>query len=373
MKTVKFAALALIFVLLATSFTSGENLKDMSVAEGMALDYSDNSLSVTVQTLNLAKEGNGADALSGNITMNTTGEGENISSAVQNISENLSKKLFFGQNRILVIGMDMAQNHLYKSFDYLLRSTDSRPDVAVCIAQNKAVDVLESTQNDALVPAQAIASLLESGEENGFGVYVTANEMLNLYTDKTSDIYLPVLLAKDKSVSVSGIALFSGENLVGILPNSDIMGFLFLKDEIESGSFVFETENYGKTSVGIISSSTKTSSKLEDGKVHFKVEIKASLMLNEIENGITESLTKQDIENLTKACEKEISRKCTESFNICTRSSSDCLRIGENLARNSNSDYQSVSDNWNAYLENSVIDIKCECVFKKINENSSGN
>lgn len=373
MKTVKFAALALIFVLLATSFTSGENLKDLSVAEGMALDYSDNSLSVTVQTLNLAKEGNGADALSGNITMNTTGEGENISSAVQNISENLSKKLFFGQNRILVIGMDMAQNHLYKSFDYLLRSTDSRPDVAVCIAQDKAADVLESTQNDALVPAQAIASLLESGEENGFGVYVTANEMLNLYTDKTSDIYLPVLSVEDKNVSVSGIALFSGENLVGILPNSDIMGFLFLKDEIESGSFVFETENYGQASVGIISSSTKTSSELEDGKVHFKVEIKASLMLNEIENGITESLTKQDIENLTKACEKEISRKCTESFNFCTRSSSDCLRIGENLARNSNSDYQSVSDNWNTYLENSVIDIKCECVFKKINENSSGN
>lgn len=373
MKTVKFAALALIFVLLATSFTGGENLKDMSVAEGMGLDYSDNSVSVTVQTLNLAKGGNGADALSGNITMNTTGEGENISSAVQNISESLSKKLFFGQNRILVIGMEMAQDHLHKSFDYLLRSTDSRPDVAVCIAQDKAADILNSTQNDALVPAQAIASLLEEGEENGFGVYVMASEMLNLYTDKTSDIYLPILSANDKSVSVSGIALFNGEKFVGILPNADIMGFLFLKDEIESGSFVFDTEDYGKTSVGIISSSTKTSSVLKDGKVHFKVEIKASLMLNEIESGITESLTKQDIEALTKACEKEIARKCTDSFNFCTRSSSDCLRIGENLSRNSNSDYKSVLDNWDEYLKNSVIDIKCECVFKKINENSSGN
>ncbi len=31
------------------------------------------------------------------------------------------------------------------------------------------------------------------GEESGFGASVTTNELLNMYLDKTSDIYLPVV------------------------------------------------------------------------------------------------------------------------------------------------------------------------------------
>ena len=42
------------------------------------------------------------------------------------------------------------------------------------------------------------------GEESGFGASVTTNELLNMYLDKTSDIYLPVVKAEKESVSRFG-------------------------------------------------------------------------------------------------------------------------------------------------------------------------
>ena len=105
----------MLILLLFTGCTERNDLSDLSIVEGMGIDYNDDEVTVTVQTLNLAKEGSGAEALSGNVTMNTSGKGSNISDAIENVTESLSKKLFFGQNRIIVFGMGMAENYLEKN------------------------------------------------------------------------------------------------------------------------------------------------------------------------------------------------------------------------------------------------------------------
>ena len=99
--------------------TGNENLKDLSVVEGMGIDYENGEIGVTVQSLNLSKEGSGAEALSGNITKTVQGTEKNISAAVQRTSESLSKKLFFGQNQILVIGKDLAENNIKQLYRQL--------------------------------------------------------------------------------------------------------------------------------------------------------------------------------------------------------------------------------------------------------------
>ena len=184
MKNFKILLSVMLILLLFTGCTERNDLSDLSIVEGMGIDYNDDEVTVTVQTLNLAKEGSGAEALSGNVTMNTSGKGSNISDAIENVTESLSKKLFFGQNRIIVFGMGMAENYLEKNVDYLLRSSDSRSDVKICISEKDAAEIIDSHENDALVPAESITSLLNKGEKNGFAADVTTNELLNLYLDK---------------------------------------------------------------------------------------------------------------------------------------------------------------------------------------------
>ena len=217
MKIFKILTAICLVLLLFTGCSERNDLSELSIVEGMGIDYTDDKISVIVQTLNLSKEGSGAEALSGNVTMNTTGEGSNISSAIENATQKLSKKIFFGQNRIIVFGMELAESYIDKNIDYLLRSSDSRSDVKLCIAEEEAAKVMESRENDALVPSESITSLLAMGEKSGFGATVTTNEVLNLYLDKTSDIYLPVVKAEKDSVSVAGIAIYNKQKLVSVL------------------------------------------------------------------------------------------------------------------------------------------------------------
>lgn len=369
---VKTAVCVILAAAVFTGCAGNENLKDLSVVEGMGIDYENGEIGVSVQTLNLSKEGNGADALSGNITKTVEGSGKNISAAVQRTSESLSKKLFFGQNQILVIGKELAADNLDMCFDYLLRDSDSRPDVAVCVASGKASDTLSSEIGGALVPAQAVSELLYNGEKEGFAAYVTVNEMLNLYKDKTSDIYLPVVSAGSDSAQVTGIAVYDDVRLANVLPETQILGFLLLTDKVSEGYFEFESADYGKIGASISESKTKTNARVENGTVVYSVKISSTLSVEELENGAEGMISKKDLQNICSRAQNELENRCKEAFESCVLYGSDCLRIGENLAARSPSDYDALSDDWKSRLGSVRLEVQSTCKLKKVNENASG-
>jgi len=324
LKTFKILIAVFLIALLFTGCSERNDLSELSIVEGMGIDYVDDEISVTVQTLNLSKEGSGAEALSGNVTMNTEGMGSNISGAIENATEKLSKKIFFGQNRIIVFGMSMAESYIDKNIDYLLRSSDSRSDVKICIADGEASKVMESKENNSLVPSESITSLLAMGEESGFGASVTTNELLNMYLDKTSDIYLPVVKAEKESVSVSGIAVYNKQRLAAVLDENETFGLLMLLE--------VKNSELGEIGVDIIKSKTKTSASYENGRVVFRAKIKADLMLDAVEKGHITTLTNKHLQDIQKLVENEMIEYCSRAFTECVKGESDCLRVGESLA-----------------------------------------
>lgn len=367
-----FLSLLLILFIFTGCSTERKSLNELSIVEGMGIDYSDGQVNVTVQTLNLAKEGSGAEALSGNVTMNTSGSGSSISSAIENLTESLSKKLFFGQNRIIVFGMGMAEEHIEKNLDYLLRSSDSRSDVLICVSEKEAVEIMNSQENDALVPAESVASLLKLGESGGYAAMVTSNELLNLYLDKTSDIYLPVIKSNDKSVSVEGIAIYNKEKLVAVLDEKKTFGFLFLSDKINSGYLSVESEKLGEIGVNVISSKTKARASYSDGRVVYTAKIKTQLMLDAVEQGLVNTLSNDDLRAIEKLVADAVADYCKETFNECTKGKSDPLKVGESLAMYSPKAYEALSDNWQNVMADAELNVSVKCELKKINENSKG-
>ena len=310
MKIFKILASVCLIVLLFSGCTERNDLSELSIVEGMGIDLKDGDVSVTVQTLNLSKEGSGAEALSGNVTMNTTGDGSNISDAIESATEKLSKKIFFGQNRLIVFGREMADTYIDKNIDYLMRSSDSRPDVKICIADEEAAKIMESPENDALVPSESITSLLDMGEKNGFGANVTTNQLLNLYLDKTSDVFLPVVKAEDKSVFVSGIAIYNQNSLVKVLDEQETFGFLTLSNKIKIGFLTVKSPDLGEIGVDIIKSKTKTYASYENGQIVFHAKVKSDLMLDAVEKGHITTLSKKHLENIQQLVEKEIEEYC---------------------------------------------------------------
>ena len=358
-----FKAAACLFcaALLLSGCRGNENLKDMSVIEGIGIDGGNGIITVTVQSLDLSKQGNSAENLSGNMTMLKSGEGSDISSAVQRVSHSLSKKLFFGQSQLLVIGAELAENSLSSCFDYLLHSPDSRPDVAVCLSQGSAADVLAAAPAGALVPAQAAADLLLSGQQQGFSAYQTVNDMLDRYYNKTSDIYLPVIAANKDSLEISGIAIYNGDRQAAVIAPEQILGFLLLIDEPYEAHFDFSHPQYGAVSCALSSVKTKTRASVEGGEVVYSVSVSADLRVTETENGGAAGETD---ETLLQAAARHIENMCAAAFEKCVESSSDCIGVGKRLAADSPRDYAALSQSWKSAFSSARL--VCTCDLKPL-------
>lgn len=374
MSLLKSFKIILCVVLIASMFSGcmdTVHLKDLLIVEGMGIEMQDDEVNVIIQTLKLGAVTSG-ETPEGNRTYNTEEKGNTIVDAVSNLSRSVSKKLFFGQNKLVIFCRDIAENNFKENLDYFLRSSDSRVDVAVCIADEKSKDIIESKENDAGVPCENMVYLLKNGQEAGVSAYVTVGELLNMATDKTSDIYLPVL-KKEKgknSVEASGIGLFSKGKLVHVTDENETMGFLLISGKVKNCSIEFKDDELGKVGVHITTVKVKKRIEVINGNINFIVDIKNQLMIDEIENGIITTLNEESLDRICSKTDEEIRRLCSKAFNACKENSSDSLRVGEYLAKDSPASYDKVSDDWDSYFKTVRLTVNANSKLKKISDNS---
>ncbi len=347
------------------------HLKDMMVVEGLGVDVADDEISVSVQTLN-ASEASSGESMQGNMTVVTAEKGNTVYHAISNLGNYLSKKIFFGQNKLIVFSRDLAETQFDVNIDYFLRSSDSRPDVAVCLSDSKAQDIIESKENDTHVPIEDVVYLIKNGQDSGKSMYITVGEFLNIYYDKTSDISIPMLEMDDetKNAKLKGIGIFNKDKLVYVTNDNETKGYTFIKGKIKTTSIEFEDKDLGKIVVDILNPKVKNKTEIRDGKVVFITEIKAELMINEIENGILISLDKEKMERIRKlACDK-VEILCRKSFYACQNHGSDVFRVGEYLAKDNPKSYELVSEQWDDYFPTVEYEVSADIALKKISDNT---
>lgn len=370
----KIIALTASVSMMMSGCMNAVNLKDIAVVEGMAVDTAEDkgSVELTVQTLNAGKSASNGEAPSGNMTLNVSNKGDSIVDAVSLMPKKLSKDLFFGQTKIIILSRSTAENAIKDNMDYFVRATDSRSDVAICMSEGEAKKILESKENDSRVPGENMLYLMKTGEEAGVSAYITTGEALNLYADKTSDLYLPVLKPdeKDKSVQTAGIGIFNGDKLACILNDEEASGFLILKDLTKRLSVEFNDSRLGKIGVEFSNISVKNHTGVENSSIVFYSSIKASVVINEIEKGSTTMLEKADLERIKEDARKELVSRCSKAFYACRSAGSDCLRIGDCVARDLPQTYDACQGNWKDYYSGVKFAPSAKVEFKKLSNNS---
>ncbi|MGN1420494.1 MAG: Ger(x)C family spore germination protein [Eubacterium sp.] len=369
-KSFKLVVLILAFCTLFSGCTTSRHLKDLVIVEGMGIDQKDEKVSVTLQTLNVGIN-NGSQTPQGNMTVNTEKEGSSITDSINNLSKSLSKRIFFGQNKLIVIGKSLAENDFTKNIDFFMRSADARSDVAVCISDSKAKDIIESKESDAAVPCENILYLIQNNEKSGLCTYITTEQILNLYADKTSDIFIPVLEKKKKdNVSTKGIGLFSKDKLVYVTDDEETTGFVILADKAKDIAIEAKDDKLGKIGVKISEIKCKKSAVCQNGTVLFRVTVSADMIVDEIEKGIGEKMTQEDLGRICTDVEKRISELCSKAFSACQKYNSDSVRLGEQLAKDDPDAYGAVSDSWEKYFQSSKIEVNANIHLKKISDNT---
>lgn len=365
-----FFSLFLCF-LLFTGCTGSRHLKDLFIVEGLGIDYYDNNLSVTLQGLKV-NVSNASDTPLGNMVVNTSASGTTVSNAINNIAKAVSKRAFFGHNKIIVLSKELAQNDIKNYIDYFLRSEDSRADVAICVSNEKAKFILESKENDANVPSENILFLINNNEETGQSILVNENEFLMLYEDKYSDIYLPVIERKDdeSTVKSAGIALFYDNRLAYITNDIETKGFVILNNKAKDVLIQISDEKFGKIDVKLSNIKCKKSASIVENKAYFNVEINADIILGEIEKGTQNKLSKKDNKRLCALVEKACNEMISETYNACIYAKSNALRIGKFIARDCPEYYEKHLSDSNGGFQEAELNVNSYINLEKISDNS---
>lgn len=371
LKSFKIIVCIIMIALCLSGCMSHEHLSDLTIVQGVGIDEDKGETKISLQYLNLSKSGGTNESLQGNITYVASGKSINISDAVAATSKSLSKSIFFGQNKVLVFGGDYAKKHLVQGMDYLLRSVNSRPDVLVAMSENEASKIIENKERGARIPAQNIYDLLIVGESNGLGASVTVNDLLNLYSDETSDVYMPVLTANKENVSCKGIGIFSEEQYVYTLNEFETFGFLFVNNNIKGGLVTAFSDELGRVGVEIINSTVKNKAVVRDGRITFCCNVCVELVLDEVEKGITTSVTQDRIKEIEKLVNRKIENMCSSAIRVCFEHKSDPFMFGRYVSKADSKYYSSIKNNWRNILPQIQVDIKVNSTLEKVNDNSS--
>lgn len=365
-----FFSLFLCF-LLFTGCTENRHLKDLFIVEGLGIDYYDNNLSVTLQGLKVNMS-NASDTPQGNMVVNTSASGTTVSSAINNITKAVSKRAFFGHNKIIVLSKELAQSDMKNYIDYFLRSEDARADVAICVSKENAKFILESKENDANVPSENILFLINKNEKTGQSILVNENEFLMLYEDKYSDVYLPVIERKDdeSTVKSAGIALFSDNRLAYITNDIETKGFVILNNKANDVLIQISDEKFGKIDVKLSNIKCKKSASIAENKAYFNVEINADIILGEIEKGTQNKLSKKDYKRLCTLVEKACNEMISKTYNACINAKSNALRIGKYIARDCPEYYKNHLSDINGGFQKVKLNVNSYINLEKISDNS---
>lgn len=370
LKKIRIIAVAFAIMLTFSGCQKFTGISEMTIAQGVGIDRINGDTVLSVEYLDLSEGTGTTDTLGEDITSLVTVSGDNISYAIAKASSSVSGPIYFGQNRMIVFGEDYCKKDLTKGVDYVLRGVDSRVDVSVAMSENSAKSMLKTSQNKSKVPVQSLYETVMSGAKNSLSINVYANDLLNISSSKTSDLFLPILKEKDKGVLADGIAVFSNEKLVGKLDEKQTMAFIIIRNQCEGGLITVKDEKLGAVGLDIISCKTKNKAKLQNNKLVFETSVNLKLNLSDTEKGIATKVSEDDMNRLEALAKNKIKNICKDTVSYCFEKKSDPFFFDKMVAKSYPKYYKAHQNNWRDELKDVDYEIEVKAILKSINNSS---
>ncbi|MFE4712612.1 Ger(x)C family spore germination protein [Paenibacillus sp. NPDC056722] len=220
-----------------------------------------------------------------------TGKGRSIMEAANQIQPKLSRTIFAGNRRMIVIGESMARDGLSNILDEYSRNKDVRLRTdMVIVEKGTALSLLEMVYPLEDSPATGALKIHENtgGLADKAMVY-----FLQAINDPGKSPTLPQLSLSSKEQShkqemqMTGIAVFDNNLKMKYKLNVDeTHSFFWLTKKINKFSITVPIKEKGVINVDMHRLSSKIAVKLVDGKPQFEVKLKGDVMIVENETAL---------------------------------------------------------------------------------------
>lgn len=236
--------------------------------------------------------------------------GVNMADALDRLEKRISRKLFWGQADILVIGEKLASEGFQEELDFLVREDEMRLSILPFISKGKAVDILKATPR--LAPTSADA--LEAESDFLLKKTTTLNDLIQMIEGEARAGMLPLIdtISSGRAPYIVGKAFLKGDQLVGVTGFEVSKGVMYITDTV-APSFITIQLDEGPVTLNIVHSNTDIVPSVQNGVWSMRVIIEVQDDI--VQNSTTLDPSNPEVTNLiSKEAERTIKRYAEEAL-----------------------------------------------------------
>ncbi|MGG1397821.1 Ger(x)C family spore germination protein [Bacillus salipaludis] len=344
MKALKMFLLA-ITVSLLTGCWNRIEVNDIAIVTAIGLDLvEDDMIRLSLQVAIPTKLGPTGGSKGGKerSTFVISEKGATVSEAYRNLQMKLSRRVFFSQSRVLLIGEALARRGIATIIDFYARFHQPRMNSFIMFTKGYASEVIKN------IPILESVSAEETKElaKLSVGVKVYVRDFLNMLLTDGFEPFAPEYKLTPLEVDtkddigkiqvINGAAVFKKDKLIGWMDDTETRGILWLRNEIEGGVIsikVPKNKGGGIISFDIIRSETKLLPILKDGQLKLKVKVTSEMIVTENYSKVV-LLNQKNLEEIQKDIEKEIRTRIQLVVNSAQKEfQSDIFGFGQAVYR----------------------------------------
>lgn len=377
--------LLLIITLLLTGCWDREELDDISVVTGIAVDQGEEEkYRMTVEVINSSEFGK--QSAQGNApTVSFSQEGNSISELSNKMNVGLTRQLVYSHTRVLYISEEVAKEGIFGFLDFLDRSGQFRNDFNIMVTKgNPASEFTKITYPVQKSPSLKLNSQVETfieewGGDPGVRLYdfisaiiskgnnpVVATIVIKGDAKKGETVENNKALEPEALVVMDGMAIFNNDKMVGTLSLEETRNYLWTNDLKQTslsipcgeddGSYQKDKAEY-YIDTRIIRSKSSLETTYEKGSPKLKLNINGEARLEGIH--CPKDLTKLDvftehekkIEDYVKKEMISLITKVQEEYGI------DIFGFGEALNRKDHKKFKEVENKWDEEFAKAEVDV----------------
>ncbi len=371
----------IISLLSLTGCWNYNELNDIAITTGLAIDKHEEGFEITVMIAN-SKKASSSDGSVNSQAAVYRGTGETIYEALKNAGMAVSKQLYFGHLELLALSEAIIEEGAKDVIDFLFRYPQVRNDFLLVIAKGEnAGDIFEITTSLETFPSQHVSkNLMTSDQLQAITYNVNFNDFVTLLVDEGINPVLPSVEIigsveegnKQENIEQSEpntylklgtIGIFKLDKFVGYATEEQSKGISILNNKV---TILGATSNCGDGLVTSEITESSSSFKVTDNKISVEVNMLGNLQETSCDININSSETIKEMEDLTK---ETIKSYVEAAIKFSQEKQTDIFGFGQYIFRHDYDYFKEIEQDWDSILYPSYeIEVKV-----KLDLNSKGN
>lgn len=309
-------------LLLCTGCFDYKEINDLAIINAIGVDYEDDEYIITLEILN-----DQIDKDSSKITSYTkVGHGKNLTSAIENAADKLSKQLIFNHIKLMILSKSIIEEKFENIIDLFLRNTYFRENFYVISAtKNKPETLLNHTTNEAPIASTAITDTLESIRySSNTNVLKKFDEMVEEVITYGIDTCFSNITLKDNEFIVDGMSIFNNYSYKSNLSNEYVKIYNLLIDNFDRPTY---TINYDNLSFTTAINNGKINTEIKSGTINVTGNLMGRIIDNDPKYNIRDP---KNLERIDNDFTNLLNKKIPEFIKVLQDNNSDILGITRN-------------------------------------------